>query len=75
MFPEVRSPSPHPSERDILRKSYAEDGYVSAKQIFSTESLAMLRQSLYSVLEKDGTNTAHQDGTLEDLILNPSLTR
>jgi hypothetical protein len=49
--------------RGDLRKTYANDGYVIAKQIFSASSLEALRQSLGSVLSKGETNQ-NQHGNL-----------
>jgi hypothetical protein len=54
---------------DKLRKSYSEDGYVIAQQVFSTSSLATLCQSLRSVLDKSGNGHSDHACSLDDLIL------
>lgn len=52
-------------------RSYADDGYLTAKGAFSTGLLEELKQSLRSVLEKNGRESEANDPqqTLEELIL------
>lgn len=61
--------SPADSGAGQLRKSYAENGYVIAPQVFSKASLALVCESLRAVLEKPGNGEPDRAGSLDDLIL------
>jgi len=52
-----------------LRKSYSENGYVIAQQVFSASSLATLGQSLQSVLDKAENSRSDHPCSLDDSIL------
>jgi ectoine hydroxylase-related dioxygenase (phytanoyl-CoA dioxygenase family) len=55
---------------DSLRESYRESGYVVAKQIFPLGALALLRQSLRSILDKSASGDGSEAGlSLDELIL------
>jgi ectoine hydroxylase-related dioxygenase (phytanoyl-CoA dioxygenase family) len=52
-----------------LSKSYADDGYVIAPQVFSADGLGMVLQSVRAVLNKSGDSEADRVCPVEDLIL------
>jgi ectoine hydroxylase-related dioxygenase (phytanoyl-CoA dioxygenase family) len=56
-------------ELQDLRKSYSENGYAIAHQVFSPSSLAMLCQGLRSVLNKFGNGHSDRTYSLDNLIL------
>jgi len=52
-----------------LRKTYAETGYVIAKQVFSASSLATLGESLRAVLNKPAHDESDLTSPISDLIM------
>jgi len=52
-----------------MQKSYKDDGYVIAKQVFAKSTLALLCQSVSAVLDKSRDSRSAHDGTLDELIL------
>ena len=57
------------ADHETLRDSYSREGYVLARNIFSTENLKLLCNSLRSVLEKGDPAVCNTAGTIEELIL------
>ncbi len=52
-----------------LRAPYLENGYVIANRVFATSRLAMVLQSVRTVLNKSGANAADHACSVDDLIL------
>jgi hypothetical protein len=57
-------------ELTCMQQSYQDDGFAVAKQVFSDSALAMLRNSLRSVLDKSRDSDEDDELTLDELILD-----